>query len=92
MICIKFGGGLGNQMFQYALRCNMEKAGYEVMDDLSWYRENPYSMPFKLTEVFQNIILKETQEDISHIIEKSNARKMWTFQRFYTLNAHIPFI
>lgn len=75
---VRYKGGLGNQMFQYALRCNMEKAGYDVMDDLSSYRENPPSMPFKLTEVFQNIILKETQEDISHIIEKSNARKLWT--------------
>ena len=74
---VRYKGGLGNQMFQYALRCNMEKAGYEVMDDLSCYRENPTSMAFKLTEVFQNIILKETKEDINDIIERSNARKIW---------------
>lgn len=38
MIIIKFRGGLGNQLFQYALYKNMEKKGKEVYGDLNFYR------------------------------------------------------
>lgn len=40
MIIVKFHGGLGNQMFQYALYRKMEIIGKQVKADLSWYQSN----------------------------------------------------
>ena len=52
MIIVKFQGGLGNQMFQYALgRALSLRTGAEVHYDKSWYRQVPSgdtARPFEL--------------------------------------------
>ena len=40
MNVIKFQGGLGNQMFQYALYRRFEEMGIEVKADLTWFEDN----------------------------------------------------
>ncbi len=37
MIIIKITDGLGNQLFQYALACQLKESGYCVLLDISWY-------------------------------------------------------
>lgn len=61
-VIVRYAGGLGNQMFQYALRCNFEKRKKIVKDDVSHYKRNSDAMPFRLTEAFQNIVLNEAEE------------------------------
>lgn len=65
MIIIKFQGGLGNQMFQYAMYYKYQKMGLEVKADLLYYLSNEGVMPFKLTEYFPEIELEVcTSEEI----------------------------
>lgn len=40
MIIVKFHGGLGNQMFEYALYRKLELVGKNVKADISWYHED----------------------------------------------------
>lgn len=61
-IIVRYAGGLGNQMFQYALRCNFVKFGKIVKDDISYYDKVPDAMPFKLTEVFPELKLVKAEE------------------------------
>lgn len=58
MITVRFQGGLGNQMFQYALYYQFQKQGKDVQADLFYYDITPDAMPFVLTDVFQNIELQ----------------------------------
>ena len=37
MIVIKLAGGLGNQMFNYAFAKFLQKHGYKVVVDISWF-------------------------------------------------------
>lgn len=53
LLVVKFKGGLGNQMFQYALYCKFLKLGRKVAADTSWYQE--YQKTFDLLEVFPEI-------------------------------------
>ena len=53
MIIVRFRGGLGNQMFQYALYRKMQLLGNTVCADLSLY-ENKRAAPFVLTDAFPN--------------------------------------
>ncbi len=58
-ILIEYKGGLGNQMFQHALRLAIgARGGVVVYDDLSYYSEHPLDMPFNLDRAFGNIELK----------------------------------
>ena len=38
MIVIKLAGGLGNQMFNYAFAKFLQKHGYKVVVDISWFQ------------------------------------------------------
>lgn len=73
-IVIRYMGGLGNQMFQYAFRCNFEKKNKSVKDDIFFYKNNPNAMPFELKNSFPKILLEEAQEkDIDNFyIQKKN--------------------
>ena len=61
-IIVRYAGGLGNQMFQYALRCNFIQKGKCVKDDISYYAKVSDAMPFRLTEVFPKIELAKAEE------------------------------
>ena len=56
-VIIHFSGGLGNQMFQYALMKNYLLKKENVYADLSDYQKAEGGI-FQLTEVFQNIQIK----------------------------------
>lgn len=54
-ICyVRFSGGLGNQMFQYAFYKCLKQRGCKVYADLSSYRYDG-AMPFELDEVFKKV-------------------------------------
>lgn len=68
---ISFSGGLGNQMFQYALLKNLEVKRKNVLADLESYQRIGV-MKFQLSEVFPNIKLEVcTQEQKKRILEKN---------------------
>ena len=48
---IRYQGGLGNQMFQYAFKLKLISEGFQTYDDLSFYD----FMPFVLEQVFKNV-------------------------------------
>ena len=52
-IIIQYNGGLGNQMFQFAMGCNFEMKEKEVKHALFYYEETPDAMPFVWMKYFQ---------------------------------------
>ena len=71
-IIIQYNGGLGNQMFQFAMGCNFEMKEKEVKHALFYYEETPDAMPFVLDEVFPNINLKKADSDTTKEIMYDN--------------------
>lgn len=57
MDIVRFKGGLGNQMFQYALVEALRSRGRSVGCSLGFYRNHPELMPFTLDKVFENLDL-----------------------------------
>lgn len=70
MIILKLMGGLGNQMFQYALYLNLKAAGKEVYFDLSFYdsAENKKKL---ITDVFLLELPRAKESDIIKIRDSS---------------------
>jgi hypothetical protein len=52
MLIIKVKGGLGNQMFQYALYKSLKSLGRTVKLDISWYSRNNLHNGYELERVF----------------------------------------
>lgn len=78
-IVIQYNGGLGNQMFQYAVACNYEKRGKKVKHALFHYDETPDVMPFVLNKVFQNIVLEIADPDRTKaMMQENNQRSIKT--------------
>lgn len=75
---MRYAGGLGNQMFQYALRCNYEKKRKLVKDDIGHYKRYPNAMPFCLTDVFPNVVLNEAEKfEIDLFYEGKKSRNLF---------------
>lgn len=55
MHIVRFKGGLGNQMFQYAFLKSLEKKGYDVGASLGFYNDFPTTRRFELDAVFPKI-------------------------------------
>lgn len=64
MDIVRFKGGLGNQMFQYAFLKSLESRNREVIASLGFYSEHPELMQYELDKVFPNIVLKTEENDI----------------------------
>lgn len=64
MDIVRFKGGLGNQMFQYALLKALSLQGRKVMGSLGFYAKNPNLTAFCLKDVFPNISLDIVDESI----------------------------
>ncbi len=62
---IWFGGGLGNQMFQYALYKTAEEEGYTVKADLSWYRIKNNPVTYDLETLFHIRVNECTQDELN---------------------------
>lgn len=55
MDIVRFKGGIGNQMFQYAFLYSLMKRGRDAYANLKYYDDNDQAMPFVLNEVFPSI-------------------------------------
>lgn len=69
MDIVRFKGGLGNQMFQYALTESLRSRGREVGCNLGFYRKWPEAAPFILDQVFPHICLQEVEDHIFNEID-----------------------
>ncbi|MCM1038083.1 MAG: alpha-1,2-fucosyltransferase [Ruminococcus sp.] len=57
MDIVRFAGGLGNQMFQYAFMEALKNRGRDVRASLGYYRRHPDARHFSLIDVFPNLEL-----------------------------------
>lgn len=65
MNIVHFTGGLGNQMFQYALYRAIELYGNsKVKANITWYEEESSYPIFELEEIFPNVKLKKDQDNL----------------------------
>lgn len=64
MDIVRFKGGLGNQMFQYAFLKSLSQRGRDVRGNLGFYRKHPELMQFCLTSVFPNTDMRFTGDEI----------------------------
>lgn len=67
MDIVRFKGGLGNQMFQYAFMKALEYRGRDVRASLGFYKKHPELMKFVLDCVFRNISLKIDEDEFERI-------------------------
>lgn len=70
MDIIRFKGGLGNQMFQYAFLKSLSSRGRNVAGSLGFYDKNPHLMPFCLTDIFGNISFNVADEETFEKVDK----------------------
>lgn len=75
MKIVKFLGGLGNQMFQYALYKSLQKK-FNVKADLQGYRDYPLHNGFEIAHIF-NIKL----DAISSFRSNLYANKKWKYRK-----------
>lgn len=64
MDIVRFKGGLGNQMFQYALLKALASRGRKAMGSLGFYVKNPSLASFCLSNVFPNVSFDIVDESI----------------------------
>ncbi len=69
MDIIRFSGGLGNQMFQYAFMEALKSRDRDVKASLGFYRKHPESMPFSLCSVFPEIDLEYISDSEFDVID-----------------------
>ena len=62
MIVIRFCGGLGNQLFQYALYDSFARNDIDVQADISDYLAKNYHQGFELEKVFKNLELRKIKK------------------------------
>lgn len=87
MDIVRFKGGLGNQMFQYALVEALRSKGRNAGSSLGFYKKHPDLRPFMLKKVFPEIDLNEVEEALFEKIDerwkkiKSSKEKTETFKQ-----------
>ena len=59
MRIVRYKGGLGNQMFQYAFMRSLDSGSHKAGASLGFYKDFPMSRHFELDKVFYNVQLKE---------------------------------
>lgn len=74
MHVVRYKGGLGNQMFQYAFMKSLENKGSKVGASLGFYDDFPMTRRFELDMVFEKIQL---DGDFSNDIEFKKRFHMW---------------
>lgn len=73
-IIVRFKGGLGNQMFEYALYYALSRKGRRVKGDRSSY-SIPGAMPFELIEVFPKVKIEWASEKEIDYYQKKQAER-----------------
>tara|TARA_Y100000385_G_C13068685_1_gene627938 strand:+ start:632 stop:1495 length:864 start_codon:yes stop_codon:yes gene_type:complete len=74
MVIVKFIGGLGNQMFQYAFYRFLESHNIEVSADISDYKTYNLHNGFEIEEIFNIHIKKASSVEILRV--KDGSRKL----------------
>lgn len=64
MDIVRFKGGIGNQMFQYALMEALRNRGRNVCCNLGFYRRHSELRPFQLDQIFGNLYLNEIEDSV----------------------------
>lgn len=73
MKIVRFMGGLGNQMFQYALYRKLQYLNQSVKADVGWFGENIIHNGFEISKIFRNIDLEiAAKDEISSLSDISN--------------------
>jgi len=80
-VMLYFGGGLGNQMFQYALARNYLKQGKKVVANIA-SNINQGTESFSLCKVFNNIVLDFGGDEIKQKIIQQNSDLAAPFKNF----------
>lgn len=70
MDIVRFKGGLGNQMFQYAFVEALRSRNRTVKCNLGFYKKHPEARRFVLNDVFPNVLLEEIGDDEFDDIDK----------------------
>ncbi len=63
MDIVRFKGGLGNQMFQYAFYQALKNKGRETKVNLGYYKKNPRGMRFCLDRVFPDVKMEHVSDE-----------------------------
>ncbi len=85
MDIIRFKGGLGNQMFQYAFYQALKSRDRVVKASLGYYKRHPDKMSFCLTDVFPQIAMEYVSDEEFQVIDsawknvKSDNKKLQKF-------------
>lgn len=74
-VIIKYMGGLGNQMFQYALGQVFKNKGYKVLGDIRWYERDDADRDFLLPQIFPNVEVEIDEAGISKRFEKQHTNR-----------------
>lgn len=92
MNIVCFSGGLGNQMFQYALYRELKSKGESVIKiSLAEYRNKTEKRRFELTSVFPDIQLENDEKDV-YSKKKTAYLKMRTGKNWVAfINYHLLF-
>ena len=92
MIIVRFQGGIGNQMFQYALYRQLQEKGKTVKADLSTFQSAKEIRSFKLQESFDIKLNVASDWEIFKVAGGSNSffklvvRKLFKQKNLYTEN------
>lgn len=70
MDIVRFKGGLGNQMFQYAFIEALRSRRREVKASLGFYRNHPDLRPFVLDKAFGNVCLDDVKDEVFNEIDE----------------------
>lgn len=70
MDIVRFKGGLGNQMFQYAFVEALRSRNRMVRCNMGFYRKHPEARGFVLDKVFPKVLLNEIADDYFDEIDK----------------------
>lgn len=89
MDIVRFKGGLGNQMFQYALLKALSARGRNVKGNLGYYVNHPEQMRFSILDVFDNISIEFVSDQVFDEIDakwkmvKNDGRLLKQFKADY---------
>lgn len=70
MDIVRFSGGLGNQMFQYAFMEALKSRGRAVKASLGFYNKHPDAMRFSLCHVFPDVELEYISDNEFDAIDR----------------------
>lgn len=82
MIIVRIFGGLGNQMFQYALYHVMRTRGLDTYVDLSWYNNRSCHNGYELGTLFSVLPRTAQPADINRLAENENNILWKVWHRF----------